>query len=380
MAIKFPRRRPDGLEIVHPDDLNENLKEFVDEINGNIDSDNIKARSVDGKVDKRFLSDQCFNEVFQSNFSDVDDDSDTTVTEIKGFSCSNSTTGYIKEDDNGNKMPSVEFRAEADGWAIVDFSVAFVWEGNGARDHTEIGRILSMEEKYYYPFEDPYEGRYLRPQALNVKKPIGGWSAVSGGPNFPMWRTFVVRKNVIPATEVTTRYASSGFCHGSFPQGRWHPEPIDVHGVAFKVEVNGIDICTSGWLFNGNERHGIHLCGAIPIVAGKNTISSSVRAATVKSVKSSRIGLGAGLLSVDAGSPPGPFDGDHAAKFSGNIAIAGEDGLSPIPKRREAYTTVSAEYEKASDVSNTSNERLEYFTGIDCTITNSNLVVQYRKA
>ena len=163
--------------------------------------------------------------------------------------------------------------------------------------------------------------------------------------------------------------------YGNFPQGRWHPEPIDVHGVAFKVEVNGIDICTSGWLFNGNERHGIHLCGAIPIVAGKNTISSSVRAATVKSTKSSRIGLGAGLL-TEGESPPEPFDGDHAAKFSGNIAIAGEDGLSPIPEFRNFKVSVAADHYQDPGGS----KRITFQSGIGCTITNSNLVVQYRKA
>ena len=372
MAIKFPRRRPDGLEIVHPDDLNENLKEFVDEINGNIDSDNIKASSADGKVDKRFLSDQCFNEVFQSNFDDVG----TLEGSVSGLSVSHSTTGYIKEDDDGNKMPSVEFRAEADGWAIVDFSVAFVWEGNGARDYTDISRMMSMEEKYYYPFQDPYDGYYQRPQVFNLEKPFGGWSAVSGGPAFPPGRVLLLREHPRPHFKIVNYYTGGLLMnYGNFPQGRWHPEPIDVHGVAFKVEVNGIDICTSGWLFNGNERHGIHLCGAIPIVAGKNTISSSVRAATVKSTKSSRIGLGAGLL-TEGESPPEPFDGDHAAKFSGNIAIAGEDGLSPIPEFRNFKVSVAADHYQDPGGS----KSITFQSGIGCTITNSNLVVQYRKA
>ena len=53
MAIKFPVIRPEVGEIVHPDDFNLNVGQFSSEINGNLDSDNLKEPLNNKQFEKR---------------------------------------------------------------------------------------------------------------------------------------------------------------------------------------------------------------------------------------------------------------------------------------------------------------------------------------
>ena len=120
MAIKFPIRLPEAGEVVHPDDLNLNFKEFVDELNGNIDSDNLKNDfGTAGKITNSCFADESFTECLQDTFNSVRSPSGM-------FECSHETTGFISTDDNGVERPSVEFNAEADGWIIVDFAASHI--------------------------------------------------------------------------------------------------------------------------------------------------------------------------------------------------------------------------------------------------------------
>ena len=63
MSLRFPTVRPETEEIVEPDDLNQNLKQFVDEINGNLTHENLSNFDIPAA---RFAN-ETFSEVFQSS-------------------------------------------------------------------------------------------------------------------------------------------------------------------------------------------------------------------------------------------------------------------------------------------------------------------------
>lgn len=128
MSLKFPVVRPDQNEIVEPDDLNLNLKQFVDELNGNLTHENLSNFDLDDTM----FEDETFSEVYQSSGNYW----------TAGFKCSENSTSYIREDKAGNKLPFVKFIAEQDGYVIVDFSAAFIWDGTGLIDEDEMDRFV----------------------------------------------------------------------------------------------------------------------------------------------------------------------------------------------------------------------------------------------
>ena len=131
MAIRFPVRRPETNEVIHPDDLNKNLSEFVDEINGNIDSDNLET-SLNSSRFKANSFTQCYSKSYTSNSNK--------------YRVSRKTIGWTTEDRNGKKMPIIEFIAPSDGWIIIDFNATFRWKGSGILDgDSELSKSLSVQ-------------------------------------------------------------------------------------------------------------------------------------------------------------------------------------------------------------------------------------------
>lgn len=345
MAVKFPTRRPETSEIAHPDDLNLNFKEFVDEINGNLDSDNLKDQDSSG-IDKDCFSVGSFTECFQDG------------NDFLNFKCSHNTTGFLSTDDNGNSLPSIEFHAESDGWIIVDFSVSHQWRGNGFTSLDEAKKYMEVVFGHFQPFGISSKGDAdIRG---NPSHPPGGWLAVSGSNKHALDDDLFI-SDIFAKGTITAR-SGPRFTHRHFPQGRWIAKPIDRYAVQYKVEVNGNDIAETGWLFNGNKHQGTYLCGCIPVVAGKNRVVTSVRAVSHFELNASPRGIG----HAD--------DSGHKGEYVPRQTVVTMDGLSPLPIVRSVRGPF------ADVPSAGAAQRTTIDIGIECLVNSSNLVVQYRKA
>lgn len=343
MAIKFPSIRPELGEIVHPDDFNLNLKQFVDEINGNLDSDNFENPAGNG-IDKGRFESGAFTENFVSQLNGV-------LFEGDRFQLNHNTIGYVSRDDANNvEMPVVEFDASSDGWVIVDFMASYEWKGNGFVSADEAAQKLKVSQKNFEPFfqHDTICG--------NPATPPGGWMGVSCSEVFKEDGTLTIEG-------YASESSFEGFKHKNFPQGRWIGRPIDRFAVSFKVDVNGTTISETGLLFNGLIRNGIYLTGCVPVVAGKNKIQSMVRGVSNIKLESSPRGL-AGITTT----------GDPIGEFNPKVPDSTQRALYPLPERR--FVEVNDFKGVAQGESSVSKIEI----GIDCFVKTSNLVVQYRKA
>lgn len=353
MSLKFPKIRPDTGEIVEPDDLNQNLKQFTDEINGNLTHDNLS----DFDLDEEQFKNATFSNVFQSSF----ESSGGWGEEGTGFRVSKETTGYIRVDANDKKMPLVNFMAERDGYVIVDFFVAFIWKGSGILNEKELERFHKIE-KHFPVFHDPVIWGH------ESELPAGGWiSAVgqgteTGSDGDPTTRGFHEDNHLSAYNNDSESYVDTGLRAGSFPQGRWCVDGMDRFAVKFRVLSNGNEICESGWIHNGVDRNAIFLTGVIPVRAGRNEIRTEVAAAMLQSIYGTSFGVRA------------KTDGNSKGQFFPSSLYSSRDVAMPLPKSERK--TISGE--DLTDVQGTQSVTINF--GINCTIQASNLLVQYRKA
>ena len=319
MAIRFPVRRPATNEVIHPDDLNKNIGEFVDELNGHIDGDNFAS----------VLSSSLFkDDSFTKNYSDSYHGSKTE------YKCSDKTIGWTSKDGGDGTsnsiqvMPSVEFIAPSDGWVIIDFNATFRWIGSGMTDLDGI----TIKVPSTWPSTGKPRGDL----------PPGGWIGVAPD--------IVLLVDGVPEDDIATGLPSGNY--QEYPAGDWatNKQIYDRYGVKFHVEVNGVEISETGWLYNGAYFNGVYLCGAMPVTAGKNIIKSEVKAAALYDLKSHPAGIGA------------IFD-----KSSGKYT----------PKKKESSR--AAESPLPPLASGDLYQGIKPTTGIECRVTARNLIVQYRK-
>ena len=353
MAIKFPKVRPENGEVIHPSDLLENVAEFTNEINGNLDSDNLtSAPSRDS------FTSGCFYEIYEyrRTFSRANDD--------YRFVCPHTTSAYLKVDDNNTKLAGVEIDAKTDGWAIIDFNCTWRWTGNGIAS-VEMANDVMLN---YLLSEGGSAESYLNAGGANLARtnmPPGGWIGFYGknldlsNPN-ARFEDGSLRE----VLGTTTGHKIDGLSVANFPLGQWCDVPVDHYAVQFRIVINGTVVSESGPLFNGNWRNSVYLCGATPVVAGKNNIDVEVRAYTAVELKTSRVGIGAKNK-----------DGEIGESFSYQLQSS-EVHPSPLPKYEEGAIPLSE--------LNFAAKELESITGsldagIKCDIYDRNLLVQFRK-
>lgn len=333
MAIRFPVRRPETNEVIHPDDLNKNLSEFVDEINGNIDSDNIYL-SLEADSFKANSFTQNYSKSYTSN-SDK-------------YRVSRKTIGWTTEDRNGKKMPIIEFIAPSDGWIIIDFNATFRWKGSG---------ILSNDADITKFMPSWYKGAGFYAK-INELLPPGGWMSITPfHAGYLSTYTYDVFDSA-PATALVQ--------DGSI--GDWAPSILirDRFGVQFHVEVNGVEISESGWMHNGAYCNSVYLCGAIPVTAGKNIIKSEVRGASLHPLKPSKSGIGAIFENEDETKAKG--------KFTSAYSVVSSQTQTILPAYSESKPkTIKSDTKLQEDVTDWIQTR-----GIKCHVLSRNLVVQYR--
>lgn len=348
MAIRFPKIRPEKNEIIQPDDLIQNLGEFVNEINGNLDSDNFQD-----EIHEDSFKSEAFSSIYTSRFTCGNDGS------AQIFHCPDSTVAYVKRDLSNTQLAGVEIDAESDGWAIVDFNASWKWTGTGL-----VSAEMAAEQHQSELTANTAAGESSRlrfsPGISRADMPAGGWMGVVGNDgvvgnpsDFPEF-TSVLRDHY--------GHSLVGLNGGNFPLGMWSDRPVDQYVIQFRITVNGNLVSESGHLFNGNWRNSVYLCGATPVVAGKNKIDAEVRVFSAFELETSRVGVGAR-----------DSDGKRGEKFSYQLRSS-EVHPSPLP-----------EYEKngikLSDIDGNFDKRLdtEIDKGIKCDVYDRNLLVQFRK-
>ena len=341
MAIKFPRVRPDDGEVIHPDDLVENLGEFINEINGNLDSDNFKD-----EIPSDHFSSNCFTEIHKFR------------TDGPFFQCSDKTTSYIKTDSSNNQLAGVVINADTDGWAIIDFNANFVWTGSGLTSQEMADDVQQAHvggDGPLHGFISAF-GNYSR-----MDMPAGGWMGICGEDDVKNIGTFPDFDNQI---NDAYGFDIGGLSAGNFPMGQWSDLPTDMYVVQFKISVNGNVVSESGYLFNGNWRNSVYLCGVTPIVAGRNAIDVEVRSFTAFKLKTSRTGVGAR-----------DSDDRRGENYSFQIESS-EFHPIPLPKFEKDGLTIKIHPAMKSNVKDTT---FNFDSGIKCEIRSRNLLVQLRK-
>jgi len=348
MSYRFPSVRPETKEIIEPDDLNQNFKEFIDEINGNLSRENLASATLSGRQFKN----KTFNEVFQSS---IESTADWSTSGSAAFACSKNTTGYVSSDSSERYMPSVEFIAERDGWVIVDFSAAHLWMGTGLLSEDEAKRVLHVKNHNPFRYGERLWGHksHLAP---------GAWLGITGEAPDAKWDddpTVPQLNHEGNLQGYATDYGGAEFTTGlkdrNFPQGKFLNWPIDRYAVRYRITSNGSEVAESGWQYNGNDRTGVYICGCIPVRAGKNTIKTEVSAAMVANI----YGVSQGIRAKDEKSTKG--------KFFPKSVTSSRNNLHTLPKSR----TIDILHRGIN---------YEINLGINVVVHSGNLVVQYRKA
>lgn len=343
MAVRFPEVYPEEKEIVSPDDWNRNLAEFVDEINGRIDAENLSSSQ---SIDSTMVRSRAFQRLLSSTSS-----SDQ-------FLLNNGFVGWQTLDSSGVSMPSVEFEANADGWVICEANATWKWAGNGVYKDETVDSSGLTETTETADYANPFVGRghedYQRAQA-SYRRPPGGWMGTSHG-LFPHYTDSLFSYDVgfldpvkehgtAPDLESTDPGGGPDFVvtHGNFPQGWWEDLAVDYYAFKLRIVVDGDPVSESGWIHVGNYQCGTFLCGVSPISAGYHKIELQARAALLSDLYAHRKGLGVKYLGVAK-------RGKFTSKFSTTTSAA----PTPMPVRDEEF-------------------------GMDCRVKDRNLLVSYRK-
>ena len=358
MSFKFPVVRPDNLEIIEPDDINKNLSQFVDEINGNLTHDNLAADVV---LSDTYFKNETFTQTFQNSLKTIGGWS----TGSGAFRCSKQTVGYTRVDEDGVTMPQIDFVAERDGYIIVDFMFSVSWKGSGLLTSEEVD-LLIVDKCWPIRHADYYACCFPAGSGSGSLPP-GGWTGING--TSTGWEgeydgKFAAAAKPIdgPSDEFEWLYKKTELHSANFPQGKWWTTPIDRFGVRARVLCNGVEVCESGWLYNGTDRNSAFLTGVLPVRAGRNEIRSEVSAATLQSL----YGASAGIRALDGADG---IRGQHYPKSfysSRNVA-------SPLPKSYK-YTI------EQPDSQGKPRGDVAIDIGINCKVHEANMIVQFRKA
>ena len=346
MAIRFPKVYPEEKEIIAPDDWNLNLAEYVDELNGRIDADNLRSTSA---ITKSIVKQRAFQRLISST-ADSDDEP---------FLLNNGFVGWQALDKEGTSMPAVEFEANTDGWLICEANATWAWAGNGVLKDDVLeddGSVSLTEDKN--PFVCRTHESYKLSRA-NESRPPGGWMGTSQGLTgtaddglghgyFTGHDDAVYAKSsggpFIRATSPALPLTDPSFVmlHGNFPQGKWEDKSVDYYAFKLRIVVDGEPVSESGWISIGNYSCGTFLCGSIPISAGYHKVSLEARAALLADIGPNDKGLGV------------TFGAGKVGKHTSRIGSTTFDAPTAMPVRNGDY-------------------------GVDCRVKDRNLLVSYRK-
>ena len=243
-AWKYPQEWFEEGDIIEPSDFRLNLQEFLGEINGNLDNDNLYKKMFE----QDNFEQHSFNRVYQSGMianalpqGYFDEDSpyfaggDSDEYRPKSFFGAGilfnmSTGGWLKSSDGDfnyyrgepyeyptyrdSLMPRVVFEAEEDGMIMIDF----MGQHNWLPPHEE----LSSDPAHVYSVKSDY-GIY-RPK----------------GARFRFLNAYI-------------------------------------QCIMYRVTCNGFTICQTGPIGCEYNQQPVYLCGALPLSSGTNTVQVEVR-------------------------------------------------------------------------------------------------------
>lgn len=344
MAIRFPKIYPEEKEIISPDDWNRNLAEFVDEVNGRLDADNL--RDLDS-INSLMIRDRAIQRLFTSR---EEGGSATNVLLNNGF------VGWQTVGNGGNEMPYVEFEANADGWLICEANATWSWNGNGIHKDD----VLDNDgDESFLEETNEFVGRAhdaLYKATANRNMPPGGWMGTSHGINassIDPGSTTYDRGYAAPVREddfvtlATSPPVGGGIdftmLHGNFPQGWWEDHAVDYYAIKIRIVVDGEPVSETGWIHIGNYKSGSFICGAAQISAGFHRVELQARAALIADLKPHRKGLDAKYRTVP-----------KRGKFTSMVSTTTSSAPTPMP-------VIDGDY------------------GVECRVRDRNLLVSYRK-
>jgi hypothetical protein len=348
MAIKFPNVGVRSGEIINPDDTIESVGQIINECNGNIDSDNLGEQPFTTSY-----SSQTFHET--KSFSEPKPNGS-----LASFIVPHTTSAYVKRSSINKQLAGVEIDAETDGWAIIDFNACFKWRGTGITN-AEMAQDLHMS----YLLNESTDLTHLQAGIglANLRLPAGGWMGVSGEYRDSMHNPNSHGGRFDTPLRGKDGTSSAGFIEMNFPLGQFSDVPVDFYCVQFRIVVNGNLVAESGPLFNGNWKNSVYLCGCIPLTAGKNKIDAEVRGYTAIELKTSRCGVGAR-----------DKEGLRGERFPFQT-ISSDVHPSPLPE----FVSKGIKLEDIDANLNVKGEHTDLDAGIECTIEDRHLLVQYRK-
>tara|TARA_R100001082_G_scaffold62613_2_gene35085 strand:+ start:5126 stop:5995 length:870 start_codon:yes stop_codon:yes gene_type:complete len=239
MAWKYPQEWFETGDIIEPSDFRLNQQEYLGEINGNLDNDNLYQKMFG----QDSFSQYSFNRVYHSDginnykatdFGNPDSDyygggvpGSKFGNKHSGFEFDMSTGGWISECDGErdrdgdnypypqyrpNHLPIVVFDAEEDGMIMVDLSANHTWK-------------------------PPYHSEYVR-GSVDYQVDYGYYRPK--GARFQFWNAYV-------------------------------------HCIQYRVVCNGFTVCQTGPIGNEYQQQPVYLCGALPISSGRNVVKLEVR-------------------------------------------------------------------------------------------------------
>ena len=234
MAWKFKQELVRDGDVVEPSEFRININEYSSEINGYLDSDNIKKESISHSDLKRGT----FTEVIGMNtnlnqsyifnheksgwqkeaFSGFDGQTGSTLFNDEPLSVSLMSVKPYEAGAAESSLPKVEFTTDQDGLAICEFSGWVQWlRSSSHRDYKQ-------------------------------------WIDSSGGS--------------------TTNEEFASFYSYFAKQNKWFKLSSGyVLCSMWRITVNGQSVAETGPLGNEYDAHPIYLCGATPVVKSKDNIA-----------------------------------------------------------------------------------------------------------
>tara|TARA_R100001509_G_C4880333_1_gene219940 strand:- start:2105 stop:3319 length:1215 start_codon:yes stop_codon:yes gene_type:complete len=403
MAIKFPKKQPVNGEVCHPDDINDNVSEFVNEINGNLDADNFTETGINREqfADDSFFRVEVFSRGTRSTGSGYVSGSvirvpDSTTAFVKRCHTVTDPTYFTagaefsaEYSDETYPVGTVTFTAEHEGWIHVDFQGSILWKGTGIVD---LDHLHSHHSKQFHGIPPEKTSPQIAVTGFfNPYLPAGGWCGISG--KYPDGGAGIHKFDDLITIATSMSEASHpdttlpGIKHENFPQGAWHTAPVDHYAVQFRIVLNGNVLAESGFLYNGNASYGFHLTGVSPVTAGQHTVDVEVRGVDLKPHAGMRSGLGALDDEMISGQTTPPLIEGVNLNFQplpkyepfGFLKLDIEEYVHDFHENFPGISTYAGHVDTRGQTGTSSSAMFNIEKGIACDIEDRLLMVQYRK-
>lgn len=337
MAWRFPDVLPVDGDVLHVSHWNDNIDVYSSELNGFLDRDNLRKDIIKRSMVRR----NAFVKVFYN--ADADTYGPSPEDPENDFDIPMRTTAWSSFDGSEtiDKMPSVEFSADTDGWVECDFHASYQWRepadppgGSQAWfKHNADTTAFQYSGSGYPPFPVVYPRVHAEFPGLTAETPQSvqdDWEDF-----FHQWNPYATDPVWVPTS--TGSYAGAGHSGAGAPSckhfnGGFAEKPSDDDCVAFRITVDGITVAETGWLSIGLYRNGVYLTAAAPVSAGRHTIKTEVRAARVSKMQATASVLAAsetGLTSVN----PISEDATRVPKMGAKCRVRGR-ALTVVYRKR----------------------------------------------